>query len=323
MGFLDSIKKAFTGNKDQEEYLNGFAKTNANLGRRLRYISEDGKVNANEFVDELMVALIDSDVGFHTAEKICDDFLNRADYYWRVRSKDMMIDLLSEAMHAVYGEDDKETVYAEEGPTVILMVGVNGSGKTTTCAKLANRYLVEGKKVALAAADTFRAGAVAQLQQWGERLNVPVIAGKENEDPSSVLVEACRYAVANDVDILICDTAGRLQTKKNLMIELEKMNRVVGKIIPGAPHNTWLVMDANTGQNGVSQAQLFNESTKLDGIILTKMDGTAKGGIVLSIKNDLGLPVKYIGFGEKLDDLKEFDLDMYLYSIIEDFKNEH
>ncbi|MBR3167265.1 MAG: signal recognition particle-docking protein FtsY [Erysipelotrichaceae bacterium] len=323
MGFLDSIKKAFSGNKDSEEYLNGFSKTNANLGRRLRYISSEGKVDANEFIDELMVALIDSDIGFHTAEKICNDFLNRADYYWRVRSKDMMMDLLTEAMRSVYGEDNKETVYAEEGPTVILMIGVNGSGKTTTCAKLARRYQNEGKKVAMAAADTFRAGAIDQLKQWGERLDVPVVAGKDNEDPSSVLVEACRYAKANDIDILICDTAGRLQTKKNLMAELEKMYRVVGKEIPGAPHNVWLVIDANTGQNGISQAELFNDTAKIDGIILTKMDGTAKGGIVLAIKSELGLPVKYIGFGEKLDDLKEFDVDLYLYSIIEDFQNEH
>ena len=208
---------------------------------------------------------------------------------------------------------DNEIVYNEDGPTVILMVGVNGSGKTSTCAKLAKMYKDQGKKVCLAAADTFRAGAIEQLREWANRLDVDFVAGKEQEDPSSVLVNACRYAKENNVDILLCDTAGRLQTKVNLMAELAKMRRVVGKEIPGAPHNVWMVLDANTGQNGMSQATLFNEVTDLTGIILTKMDGTSKGGIVIAIKNVLGIPVRFITLGETADDIKPFDFDLYLF----------
>ena len=220
-----------------------------------------------------------------------------------------------------YEKTDTDIKFNENGPTVILMVGVNGSGKTSTCAKLANRYLSEGKKVALAAGDTFRAGAIQQLQKWADELNVPCICGKENADPSSVLVDACRYAKENGIDILICDTAGRLQNKINLMAELEKMNRVVAKEIEGAPHDTWLVLDANTGQNGLSQAELFHDICNLDGIILTKMDGTSKGGIIIAIKNITGLPVRYITVGEALNDIQDFDFDLYLESIIGELKH--
>ena len=198
------------------------------------------------------------------------------------------------------------------------MVGVNGSGKTSTCAKLAKRYKDQGKKVAFAAADTFRAGAREQLEEWARRLDIDIVTGKDNQDPSSVLVDACRFAKEHDIDILLCDTAGRLQNKINLMAELAKMHRVLEREIPGAPHNTWLVLDANTGQNGMSQAALFNEVTDLDGIILTKMDGTSKGGIVIAIKDVIGVPVRFITFGEGVDDLKDFDLDLYLYSIIQE-----
>ena len=201
------------------------------------------------------------------------------------------------------------------------MVGVNGSGKTSTCAKLANMYLQDGKKVALVAADTFRAGATEQLKNWADRLDIPCVCGKDNEDPSSVLVNGCRYAKENDIDILICDTAGRLQNKLNLMAELEKMHRVFGKEIEGAPHNTWLVLDANTGQNGLSQAELFNEITDLNGVILTKMDGTSKGGIIIAIKNITGIPVRYITVGESLEDIQDFDFDMYLDSIIGELRH--
>jgi len=201
------------------------------------------------------------------------------------------------------------------------MVGVNGSGKTSTCAKLANRYKAEGKTVAVVAGDTFRAGATQQLQAWAQRLDIPCITGRDNEDPSSVLVKGCRYAKEHQIDILICDTAGRLQNKINLMAELEKMHRVVAKEIEGAPHNTWLVLDANTGQNGLSQAELFNEITDLNGIILTKMDGTSKGGIIIAIKNITGLPVRFITVGEGVEDIQDFDFDMYLDSIIGELRH--
>lgn len=318
MGFFDSLKEAITGKKDTSKYLSGFSKTNNALGRKLRFITENNTKNKEDFVEQLMITLIESDIGYKTSEEICDRFFKETQDYLYLRQEDVM-DILLETFDDIYNEKkDDEIVYNENGPTVILMVGVNGSGKTSTCAKLANMYKKQGKKVCLAAADTFRAGAIEQLRVWAERLDVDFVAGKENEDPSSVLVNACRYAKENNIDILLCDTAGRLQTKINLMAELAKMRRVVGKEIEGAPHNVWLVLDANTGQNGMSQATLFNEVTDLTGIILTKMDGTSKGGIVIAIKNVLGIPVRYLTLGETVDDIKPFDFDLYLYSIIGD-----
>ena len=318
MGFLDSLKQAITGKKDTGKYLSGFAKTNNALGRKLKFITENNTKNKEDFVEQLMITLIESDIGYKTSEDICDRFFKETQDYLYLRQEDVM-DILLETFDDIYNEKkDNEIVYNEDGPTVILMVGVNGSGKTSTCAKLAKMYKEQGKKVCLAAADTFRAGAIEQLRDWANRLDVDFVAGKQEEDPSSVLVNACRYAKENNVDILLCDTAGRLQTKVNLMAELAKMRRVVGKEIPGAPHNVWMVLDANTGQNGMSQATLFNEVTDLTGIILTKMDGTSKGGIVIAIKNVLGIPVRFITLGETADDIKPFDFDLYLYSIIGD-----
>ena len=318
MGFLDSLKQAITGKKDTGKYLSGFAKTNNALGRKLKFITENNTKNKEDFVEQLMITLIESDIGYKTSEDICDRFFKETQDYLYLRQEDVM-DILLETFDDIYNEKkDNEIVYNEDGPTVILMVGVNGSGKTSTCAKLAKMYKEQGKKVCLAAADTFRAGAIEQLREWANRLDVDFVAGKEQEDPSSVLVNACRYAKENNVDILLCDTAGRLQTKVNLMAELAKMRRVVGKEITGAPHNVWMVLDANTGQNGMSQATLFNEVTDLTGIILTKMDGTSKGGIVIAIKNVLGIPVRFITLGETADDIKPFDFDLYLYSIIGD-----
>ncbi|MBQ6493859.1 MAG: signal recognition particle-docking protein FtsY [Erysipelotrichaceae bacterium] len=308
-------------NKDKNKYLHGFAKTNDSLGKKLKFVTENKKQNKEDFMEQLMVTLIEADIGYKTSELICDRFFETCQNYYYLFAKDIM-NFLGQTFRDIYFEKpDQDIVFNENGPTVILMVGVNGSGKTSTCAKLANRYLKEDKKVALVAADTFRAGATEQLEKWAERLNIKCISGNPNEDPSSVLVKGCRYAKDNDIDILICDTAGRLQNKVNLMGELEKMSRVVGKEIEGAPHNTWLVLDANTGQNGLSQAELFNEITNLNGIILTKMDGTSKGGIIIAIKNITGLPVRYITVGEQLDDIQDFDFDMYLDSIIGDLKH--
>ena len=318
MGFLDSLKQAITGKRDTGKYLSGFAKTNNALGRKLKFITENNAKNKEDFVEQLMITLIESDIGYKTSEDICDRFFKETQDYLYLRQEDVM-DILLETFDDIYNEKkENEIVYNEDGPTVILMVGVNGSGKTSTCAKLAKMYKDQGKKVCLAAADTFRAGAIEQLREWANRLDVDFVAGNEQEDPSSVLVNACRYAKENNIDILLCDTAGRLQTKVNLMAELAKMRRVVGKEIPGAPHNVWMVLDANTGQNGMSQATLFNEVTDLTGIILTKMDGTSKGGIVIAIKNVLGIPVRFITLGETADDIKPFDFDLYLYSIIGD-----
>ena len=225
-------------------------------------------------------------------------------------------------MHDLYVDHDDQPFHKnEDGPTVILMVGVNGSGKTTTTAKLTKLFKSEGSSVVLAAADTFRAGAIDQLVKWAEHLDVPCIKGREGGDPSAALVDACRYAKEHQMDYLIGDTAGRLQNKANLMKELSKMRRVIEREIPGAPHEVWLVLDATTGQNGISQAQIFLETTNVTGIILTKMDGTAKGGIVIAIRDLLGLPVKFIGLGEKEDDLRPFDIDSYLYGMCEDLLN--
>ena len=307
--------------KDKNKYLHGFAKTNDSLGKKLKFVTENKKQNKEDFMEQLMVTLIEADIGYRTSEKICDRFFEICSNYYYLFAKDIMNFLGQTFKEIYYEKPDEEIVINEDGPTVILMVGVNGSGKTSTCAKLAARYQAEGKTVAMVAADTFRAGATEQLKQWADRLNVPCITGKDNQDPSSVLVEGCRYAKANNIDYLICDTAGRLQNKVNLMAELEKMHRVIGKEIKGAPHNTWLVLDANTGQNGLSQTELFNEITDLNGIILTKMDGTSKGGIIIAIKNLTGVPVRFITVGEGIDDLQDFDFDMYLDSIIGELRH--
>lgn len=321
MPFFSSLKEKIINKKEKSKYLSGFSKTNNALGKKLRFITENNIKNKEDFVEQLMITLIESDVGFKTAEKICDIFYKKSQDFLYLTKEDVL-DLLLETFDEIYKDkEEKEIVINENGITVILMVGVNGSGKTSTCAKLANMYIKEGKTVCLAAGDTFRAGAKEQLELLANKIGAHFVSGKENEDPSSVLVNACRYSKENNVDILICDTAGRLQTKINLMAELAKMNRVLNKEIEGAPHNVWLVIDSNTGQNGISQASLFNEVTDLSGIILTKTDGTSKGGIIIAIKDILGIPVRYITLGEQIEDIKEFDFDLYLYSIIEDLKN--
>lgn len=316
MGFLDNLKAKFSKSKDQDKYLSGFAKTSSALGSKLKYITDEGKMNADDFLEKLMVTLIECDLGYQTSQKITDKFFEYTRDYPVLLKRDLM-NMLTETMANIYNEKaDSEIKYNENGPTVILMVGVNGSGKTSTIAKLAKMYKDEGKKVCMVAADTFRAGAVEQLRQWSLKIDVDFVGGEENRDPSSVLVDGLRRAKELGSDIVLCDTAGRLQNKANLMAELAKMKRVLAREIEGAPHNTWLVLDANTGQNGMSQAMLFNEVTDLNGIILTKMDGTSKGGIVIAIKDVVGIPVRYITFGETMDDIKAFDLDLYLYSII-------
>ena len=318
MGFLTNLKNKITGKSDKDKYLSGFSKTNNTLGKKLRFLTSSDVTNKEDFVENLMITLIEADLGYQTSQDICDKFFKETQDYM-VLTQDDVMDILTTTLHDLYtAKVDEPIKYNDNGPTVILMVGVNGAGKTSTIAKLANRYKNEGKKVCLVAADTFRAGAVEQLNKWAIDLGVDIVLGKENEDPSSVLVNGCRYAKENNIDILLCDTAGRLQNKINLMAELDKMNRVIGREIEGAPHNTWLVIDANTGQNGLSQASLFNSVTNLTGVILTKMDGTSKGGIVVAIKNDVGIPVRFITFGETMNDIKDFDLDMYLYSIIGD-----
>lgn len=320
MSFFSKLKDKFTHKEDKAVYLQGFEKSKNTFSDALNQMSYSFHGVDDEFLEQLTIVLLESDVGITLADLICEKLKKKCEEFPSVTFHWAM-NFLLEIMKEIYEEvEDEPIVYNENGPTVILLEGVNGSGKTTTCAKLANMYIQQDKKVAFVAADTFRAGAIDQLAMWGERLNVPTIKGRENGDPSAAIVDGCRFAKEKGADILLCDTAGRLQNKVNLMQELSKMNRVSGREIEGAPHNTWLVLDATTGQNGLSQAKIFAESTKLTGIVLTKMDGTAKGGIILAIKHELHVPVLFIGLGEHPEDLRPFDLESYLYSISEGLK---
>lgn len=320
MSFFSKLKDKFTHKEDKAVYLQGFEKSKNTFSDALNQMSYSFHGVDDEFLEQLTIVLLESDVGITLADLICEKLKKKCEEFPSVTFHWAM-NFLLEIMKEIYEEvEDEPIVYNENGPTVILLEGVNGSGKTTTCAKLANMYIQQDKKVAFVAADTFRAGAIDQLAMWGERLNVPTIKGRENGDPSAAIVDGCRFAKEKGADILLCDTAGRLQNKVNLMQELSKMNRVSGREIESAPHNTWLVLDATTGQNGLSQAKIFAESTKLTGIVLTKMDGTAKGGIILAIKHELHVPVLFIGLGEHPEDLRPFDLESYLYSISEGLK---
>lgn len=317
MGIFSKLKQTFSSKKDGDRYLSGLDKSRRSFSERIRHLALGFTGVNEEFLEELMVVLLEADIGIKTAQKIVDEVENRA-MDQKLKSFEEISECLVEVMHDMYTSyEDAPFQKNEDGPTVILMVGVNGSGKTTTTAKLTKLFQSEGSQVVLAAADTFRAGAIDQLATWAERLQVPCIKGREGGDPSAALVDACRYAKEQHADYLIGDTAGRLQNKTNLMKELSKMHRVMDREIPNAPHEVWLVLDATTGQNGISQAQVFLETTHVTGIILTKMDGTAKGGIVIAIRDLLGLPVKYIGLGEKEDDLRPFDIDTYLYGMCE------
>ncbi len=323
MSFLDKLKEAFGARSEDEKavYLSGFRKTRSLFGKQMGDLAYRYDKVDDEFLETVEVMLLQADVGVETADLICQRLKESTEKRWAVNYSDA-IERLLQIMKELYEETpDPPIVWNTEGPSVILLEGVNGSGKTTTCAKLGRRYQSQGRSVAFTAADTFRAGAIQQLEEWGQRLQIPVIAGKEGGDPSAAVVDGCRYAKEHQTDILICDTAGRLQNKQNLMKELAKMSRVSGREIAGAPHHIWLILDATTGQNGLRQAEVFQQATPVTGIILTKMDGTSKGGIVLAIKHQLKLPVYYIGLGEQPDDLKPFDIDSYLYSIAEDMIN--
>ncbi|MEG0315080.1 MAG: signal recognition particle-docking protein FtsY [Erysipelotrichaceae bacterium] len=322
MSIFTKIKKVFSNSEDKDYYLKGLNKSNSTFGAKIKKLAFGFSEVNEDFLEELMIILLEADIGVKTAEIIIKIVEEKAKTN-KVTEFDELANILVETMAELYDEEEaKPIVFNESGTTVILMVGVNGSGKTTSTAKLVNYYKKKGMSVAVAAADTFRAGAMQQLDEWATRLDIHCIKGKENGDPSSVLVDACRYAKENKIDILIGDTAGRLQNKTNLMNELNKMKRVIEREIPGAPHQIFLVLDATTGQNGIAQASVFMDTTNVDGIILSKMDGTAKGGIVIAIKRMLGIPVKYIGLGETIDDLKEFDINTYLYGLCKGFLNE-
>ncbi len=295
MGFFDRLKK-------------GLTKTRENLTNKIEKLVIGYADIDNELLDELEETLIMADVGIETTERLMTA-VRKGIKKKEINSPDDLRPFLQKEITAILSEGENETHVAAEEPTVLLVIGVNGAGKTTTIGKLAAYYKGEGKKVLLAAADTFRAAAIDQLESWGEHTGVPVIKHEEGSDPAAVAFDAVKAAKARDVDVLIIDTAGRLQTKSNLMQELEKINRVIGREIKGAPHETLLVLDATTGQNAVSQAELFTKAAPITGVVLTKLDGTAKGGVVIGIKSRLKMPVKWIGVGESVEDLRPFDAE--------------
>ena len=320
MGLFKILKEKMFGKSvtQKEKYVAGLDKSKRNFSDRLKALSARYKKVDEAYFEEIEEILIEADVGVRLSDEIIDATKKEA----MLRKEDdprAINEILVDKMfvsYALQGEDIKtEITFASSGPTVILVVGVNGVGKTTTIAKLAYRYKKEGKKVLLVAGDTFRAGATEQLSIWATRLKCPIVVGKENQDPSSVIYDGMVEGKKSNVDLIICDTAGRLQNKVNLMNELSKMKRVIAKEVEGAPHEILLIIDATTGQNGVIQAKAFKECTTLSGVIITKMDGTSKGGILLSIRDELGIPVRFIGLGEKMEDLEEFDLDQYLYGL--------
>lgn len=319
MGLITFLKNKFSKKKSNETYEKGLAKSRAAFADRLDDLSKRYKKVNSEYFEELEQILIESDVGVSLTLKLVDSLLDKSQKEGLTEPSKINEELIDQ-MFVSYVEGGEsitnEIAFASEGPTVLLVEGVNGVGKTTSIAKLAHRYMGQGKKVLLVAADTFRAGAVSQLKIWAERLGCPIVSGLENGDPASVCYDGAKYAVNNNIDLMIVDTAGRLHNKTNLMAELGKMKRVIEREIPGAPHETFLIIDAQTGQNGVSQAKAFKEVNDLSGIVITKMDGTSKGGIILSIRDELGVPVRFIGLGEAMTDLAEFDLDEYLHALL-------
>lgn len=322
MSFFKKMKEKLTGTPEEtvtvsEKFKDGLAKTRNQFTSKVNDLVAKYRKVDEDFFEELEEILLQADVGFETVMELMDALR------FEVQRKNMkdtagIQSVISEKLVEIYesGEESSNELNMQvDGLTVILFVGVNGVGKTTTIGKLANRLKSEGKSVLLAAGDTFRAGAIEQLQVWGDRVGVEVIKQSEGSDPAAVMYDAVRAAKSRGVDVLICDTAGRLQNKVNLMNELEKVHRVISREIPNAPHEVLLALDATTGQNALIQAQAFKEATNVTGIVLTKLDGTAKGGIVLAIRNKLHIPVKFVGLGEKMDDLQPFDTEKYVYGL--------
>lgn len=335
MGFFNKLKTMFQSNKaennietkeetqTQEEvkvYEKGLTKSREGFVSKLANLTNKYRTINDEYFEELEEILIMADIGVNTVMEFIDRLKDRAAKE-KISDPELLKEIIVDELFIIYVNDEvlsSKINYQENGPTVILFVGVNGVGKTTTIAKIAWRMKQENKKVLLVAGDTFRAGAVEQLHEWSERIGVDFYGKEEGADPSSVVYDGCQKAKDENYDVVLIDTAGRLQNKVNLMKELEKMNKVIQKIIPDGPHETLLVIDATTGQNGISQAKAFQEITDITGIVLTKLDGTAKGGIVLAIKEQLGLPVKFIGLGEAKEDLQVFDIEKYIYGLFKD-----
>ena len=302
----------------QEKYDRSLKKTRTGFGARLNAFFANFRSVDEEFFEELEELLIMSDVGVQVASNLTEELRYEAKLE-NVKKPDALRRVIIEKLVELYEKDGNydESIQFQDGLTVMLFVGVNGVGKTTSIGKLAHRYKQVGKKVMLVAADTFRAGAVAQLAEWGRRVDVPVVTGPEKADPASVVFDGMERAVAEGIDILMIDTAGRLQNKDNLMAELEKIGRIIKRVVPEAPHETFLALDASTGQNALVQAKEFSKITPLTGIVLTKIDGTARGGVVLAIREELNIPVKLIGFGEKIDDIGEFNSENFMKGLLE------
>lgn len=323
MNFFKKLKETFQKDKETLEevqvYDKGLEKTRKEFTSKLNLLTMKYNRINDSYFEELEEILIMADIGVNTVMDFIDQLKKRVKRE-NITSSEALKEIIVDEMFVIYVNGDiieNKIHYNTDGPTVILFVGVNGVGKTTTIGKLAYKLQNEGKKVLLVAGDTFRAGAVEQIQEWGNMTDSRVIM-KEDADPSSVIYDGLEIANKEAYDVVLIDTAGRLQNKDNLMKELDKMNKVIGKIVPGAPHETLLVIDATTGQNGISQAKSFKEITNITGIVLSKLDGTAKGGIVLAIKEAVGIPVKYIGLGEKKSDLKVFDIEKYIYGLFKD-----
>ena len=335
MGIFNKLKNMFQGNKEsvveqnhseevvQEEvkvYEKGLTKSREGFVSKLANLTNKYRTINDDYFDELEEILIMADIGVNTVMEFIDRLKDRAAKE-KISDPELLKEIIVDELFIIYVGDEvlsSKLQYRDNGPTVILFVGVNGVGKTTTIGKIAWRMKQEGKKVLLVAGDTFRAGAISQLQEWSERVGVDFYGTEQGSDPASVVYDGCSKAVEENYDVVLVDTAGRLQNKVNLMKELEKINKVIQGIVEGGPAETLLVIDATTGQNGISQAKSFKEITDITGIVLTKLDGTAKGGIVLAIKEQVGLPVKFIGLGEGKEDLQVFDIEKYIYGLFKD-----
>lgn len=320
MGIFDKIKKVFNKeNKDVIKYDNGLKKTRLEFTSKLTNLSNKYKFVDEDYFEELEDILITADIGVNTVVKFVDRLKSRVKEEKIADTNELKNIIIDELFVMYVGNNiiSSKINYSSEGPTVVLFVGVNGVGKTTTIGKLAYKMINEGKKVLLIAGDTFRAGAIEQINEWGSRVGAKVVSSSA-KDPSSVIYDGITLAISEDYDVVLVDTAGRLQNKTNLMQELSKINKVIKKLIPDAPHETLLVVDATTGQNAISQVKSFNEITNISGIVLTKLDGTAKGGIVLGIKEETNTIVKYVGLGEGVDDLEVFDIEKYIYGLFKD-----
>lgn len=324
MNFIQKLKNKFTQTETEEvstKYKTGMEKTRNSFSSKINNLIARYRKVDEDFFEELEEILITADVGVMTVMDLID-ILKTEVKRRNIKDTEEVRDVISEKLVELYYDGEDEDIadlnIQANDLTVILVVGVNGVGKTTSIGKLANSLKQQGKKVVLAAGDTFRAGAIEQLEVWGERAGVDVIKQKEGSDPAAVIFDGIKAAKSRHADVLICDTAGRLQNKVNLMSELAKVNRIIEREIPSAPHEVLLVLDATTGQNALNQAKVFSEATQVSGIVLTKLDGTAKGGIVLAIRNELKIPVKYVGLGEQINDLQEFKADAFVYGLFAD-----